>query len=116
MIEKFLTQTQFADYDDFCKNLHIRVPEHFNFAYDVVDEYARTDPVRGQVVKATIVLAKEYVKNAGDQLVKEIQNHVKRITAPYKYPRIVEFVKEIPKTISWKIRHVAIRQADSKAS
>ncbi len=74
------------------------------------------DPVRGQVVKATIVLAKEYVKNAGDQLVKEIQNHVKRITAPYKYPRIVEFVKEIPKTISGKIRHVAIRQADSKAS
>lgn len=71
------------------------------------------DDVRGQIVKATIVLAKDYVKLAGADLVKEIQNHVKRITAPYKYPRIIEFVKELPKTISGKIRRVAIRATDA---
>lgn len=74
------------------------------------------DPVRGQVVKATIVLAKDYARRAGADLVKEIQNHVKRITAPYKYPRIIEFVKELPKTISGKIRHVAIRAKDAGAA
>lgn len=70
------------------------------------------DDVRGQVVKATIVLAREYVSKMGADLVKDIQNHVKRVTAPYKYPRVIEFVRELPKTISGKIRHVAIRQAD----
>ncbi|MDE6792333.1 MAG: hypothetical protein K2J48_04550, partial [Muribaculaceae bacterium] len=44
-----------------------------------------------------------------ETLIKEIQNHVKKVTAPYKYPRIVEFVKELPKTISGKIRRVEIR-------
>lgn len=67
------------------------------------------DEIRGQVVKATIVLARDYKDRAGDELVKEIQNHVKRVTAPYKYPRIIEFVEELPKTISGKIRRVAIR-------
>lgn len=71
------------------------------------------DEVRGQVVKATIVLAKEYIKKAGPELVKEIQNHVKHVTAPYKYPRVVEFVNELPKTISGKIRRVAIRATDA---
>lgn len=71
------------------------------------------DEVRGQVVKATIVLAADYVKKAGPELVKEIQNHVKRVTAPYKYPRVVEFVTELPKTISGKIRRVAIRATDA---
>ena len=66
------------------------------------------DPVRGQVVKATIVLAKGFV--GSDELVKEIQNHVKTNTAPYKYPRIVEFVAELPKTISGKIRRTEIRK------
>ena len=70
------------------------------------------DDIRGQVVKATIVLSKEYGDKAGDDLVKEIQEHVKRVTAPYKYPRIVEFVKELPKTISGKIRRVEIRSQD----
>lgn len=70
------------------------------------------DDIRGQVVKATIVLAKEYKGREGEELVKEIQNHVKRVTAPYKYPRIVEFVEELPKTISGKIRRVAIRDAE----
>lgn len=69
------------------------------------------DEVRGQVVKATIVLSAEYKAKAGEELVKEIQNHVKRVTAPYKYPRVVEFVDELPKTISGKIRRVAIRKS-----
>ena len=68
------------------------------------------DPIRGQVVKATIVLSKEYKDKAGDELAKEIQNYVKQVTAPYKYPRVVEFVDELPKTISGKIRRVAIRE------
>ena len=71
-------------------------------------------PVRGQVVKATVVLARGY--EPSDALVKELQNHVKRTTAPYKYPRIVEFVDELPKTLSGKIQRVKIRREDeSKA-
>ena len=67
------------------------------------------DEIRGQVVKATIVLSHEYKGKEGPELVKEIQDHVKRTTAPYKYPRVVEFVDELPKTISGKIRRVEIR-------
>ena len=70
------------------------------------------DPDRGQIVKATIVLAKNY--KGSDELVKEIQDHVKKVTAPYKYPRIVEFVDELPKTISGKIRRVEIRESDKR--
>lgn len=70
------------------------------------------DPIRGQIVKATIVLTKKY--QPSDELAKEIQNYVKKSTAPYKYPRIVEFVKELPKTISGKIRRVEIREKDCK--
>jgi acetyl-CoA synthetase len=70
------------------------------------------DDIRGQIVKATVVLAKGYV--GSDNLVKELQDHVKRVTAPYKYPRIIEFVSELPKTISGKIRRVEIREGDSK--
>lgn len=72
------------------------------------------DEIRGQVVKATIVLSKAYKEKAGDELVKELQNHVKRVTAPYKYPRVIEFVDELPKTISGKIRRVAIRKKDEE--
>lgn len=72
------------------------------------------DEIRGQVVKATIVLSKEYKSRAGEALIKEIQDHVKRVTAPYKYPRVIEFVDELPKTISGKIRRVEIRNNDSK--
>lgn len=68
------------------------------------------DEVRGQVVKATVVLAADYKGKEGEELIKDIQNHVKRVTAPYKYPRIVEFVDELPKTISGKIRRAAIRK------
>lgn len=67
------------------------------------------DPIRGQLVKATIVLSEAYKDKAGDDLVKELQNHVKHTTAPYKYPRVIEFVDELPKTISGKIRRVEIR-------
>ena len=70
------------------------------------------DDLRGQIVKATIVLTKNY--QPSDALVKELQNHVKKVTAPYKYPRIVEFVKELPKTTSGKIRRVEIRENDKK--
>lgn len=72
------------------------------------------DEIRGQVVKATIILSKDYKDKADDVLVKELQNHVKRVTAPYKYPRVIEFVDELPKTISGKIRRVEIRQKDNK--
>ena len=72
------------------------------------------DDIRGMVVKATVVLGKEWKDKAGDDLVKELQQHVKKVTAPYKYPRIVEFVDELPKTISGKIRRVEIRNKDAK--
>lgn len=71
---------------------------------------AAPDPIRGKVVKATIVLARGY--EPSDELVKELQNHVKRTTAPYKYPRIVEFVDELPKTIGGKIKRKLIRNQD----
>jgi acetyl-CoA synthetase len=67
-------------------------------------------PDRGQVVKATIVLAKGY--EPSDALAKELQEHVKKVTAPYKYPRVIEFVSELPKTISGKIRRVELREKD----
>lgn len=69
------------------------------------------DEVRGQVVKATIVLAKEYKDKADKHLKKEIQDYVKSVTAPYKYPRIIEFVEELPKTISGKIKRAEIRKS-----
>ena len=71
------------------------------------------DPLRGYIVKATVVLTKEYKEQAGPELAKEIQAFVKHTTAPYKYPRVVEFVDELPKTISGKIRHSVIRRRDS---
>ncbi len=81
--------------------------------YPAVLECAITavpDPDRGQIVKAPVVLAKNYA--ASDDLVKELQDHVKKVTAPYKYPRLIEFVTELPKTISGKIRRVEIREQD----
>ena len=56
------------------------------------------------MVKATIILSNDYKDKAGEELIKELQNHVKRVTAPYKYPRVIEFVDELPKTISGKIQ------------
>lgn len=68
------------------------------------------DEIRGQIIKATIVLAKDYIDKADEKLIKEIQDHVKNVTAPYKYPRIIEFVNELPKTISGKIKRAEIRK------
>ena len=70
------------------------------------------DPIRGTVVKATVVLAKGYV--ASEALKKDIQDYVKKVTAPYKYPRILEFVGELPKTIGGKIKRAQIRREDSE--
>lgn len=70
------------------------------------------DETRGMVVKATIVLNEAWKEKKGDALVKELQEHVKTHTAPYKYPRIIDFVDELPKTISGKIRRVEIRNKD----
>ncbi len=68
------------------------------------------DPERGQIVKATVVLTKGY--EPSPELTKELQNHVKRVTAPYKYPRIVEYVKQLPKTVSGKIKRKQLRSKD----
>lgn len=68
------------------------------------------DEVRGQIVKATVVLNAGFT--ASEELVKEIQQHVKKVTAPYKYPRLIDFVDALPKTISGKIRRVELRDKD----
>lgn len=68
------------------------------------------DEQRGFAVKATVVLIQGY--SGSPELTKELQNHVKKTTAPYKYPRIVEYVDSLPKTISGKIRRVEIREKD----
>ena len=65
------------------------------------------DPLRGQIVKASVILSDGYAKS--DALIKELQEYVKTITAPYKYPRIIDFVTELPKTISGKIQRAVIR-------
>ena len=70
------------------------------------------DPVRGQLVKATVVLRDGY--EPSEALMKELQNFVKHETAPYKYPRAMEFVKELPKTTNGKIKRVEIRNKDKK--
>ncbi|XP_043945440.1 acyl-coenzyme A synthetase ACSM3, mitochondrial-like [Protopterus annectens] len=70
------------------------------------------DPIRGEVVKAFVVLTSAYKSHDPDRLVKELQEHVKAVTAPYKYPRKVEFVEELPKTVSGKIRRVELRNKE----
>lgn len=70
------------------------------------------DPIRGQVVKATVVLAEGYTGTP--ELTKELQNYVKKVTAPYKYPRVVEYVKELPKTLGGKIKRAQIRKEDER--
>ena len=69
------------------------------------------DEIRGAIVKATIALKPGFV--ASDELAKELQDHVKQVTAPYKYPRIVEFVDHLPKTVSGKIKRAEIRTIDA---
>ena len=72
------------------------------------------DELRGEIVKAYVVLRKGY--EASDALKKELQDHVKKVTAPYKYPRDIAFAKELPKTSSGKIRRVELRNAEWKRS
>ena len=82
-------------------------------AHDAVVECAITgapDPIRGQIVKATVVLAKGWTPS--EELTKELQRHVKKLTAPYKYPRVIEYVDELPKTVGGKIKRAQIRHAD----
>lgn len=105
--------------DDVIKSSGYRIGpfevENALMTHDAVVECAITgvpDETRGMVVKATVVLAQEWKEKAGPDLILELQNHVKRVTAPYKYPRIVEFVDELPKTISGKIKRVEIREKD----
>jgi acetyl-CoA synthetase len=83
--------------------------------HDAVVEAAVTavpDEIRGQAVKATIVLSEGW--EPSDELTKSIQGHVKKVTAPYKYPRVIEYVPELPKTISGKIKRAEIRSRDLK--
>ena len=103
--------------DDMIKSSGYRVGpfevENALISHPAVMECAVTgvaDPLRGQAVKATVVLTSGY--KPSDDLKTELQNHVKKVTAPYKYPRIIEFVKALPKTISGKIRRVEIREKD----
>jgi acetyl-CoA synthetase/medium-chain acyl-CoA synthetase len=70
----------------------------------------KPDPQRGEIVKAFVTLAPGYQPSS--DLVQELQNHVKSVTAPYKYPREIEFVDELPKTISGKIRRVELRERE----
>ncbi|XP_069342952.1 acyl-coenzyme A synthetase ACSM2B, mitochondrial-like isoform X1 [Eulemur rufifrons] len=74
------------------------------------------DPVRGEVVKAFVVLAPEYLSHDQAQLTKELQQHVKSVTAPYKYPRKMEFVLNLPKTITGKIERAKLRKEEWKMS
>jgi acetyl-CoA synthetase len=71
------------------------------------------DEIRGQIVKATVVLTRDYAPS--DDLVEELQDHIRKLTAPYKYPRILEFLPELPKTISGKIRRVELRENDQES-
>ncbi len=85
--------------------------------HDAVRECAVTgvpDPVRGTAVKATIVLAPGY--ESSEELTKELQDYVKKTTAPYKYPRIVSYVDALPKTVNGKVRRAAIRAEDEAGS
>jgi acetyl-CoA synthetase len=65
------------------------------------------DPIRGEVVKVFVVLRKGF--EPSEELIKDIQKHVKKVTAPYKYPREIEFLRELPKTISGKIKRKELR-------
>ena len=121
--------------DDVIKSSGYRIGpfevENALMKHEAVVECAVTgvpDEVRGMAVKATVVLSKEFADTPGIEydveyrgkevpaLVKDIQDFVKRTTAPYKYPRVIQFVRELPKAISGKIRRVEIRQKDGGRS
>ncbi|MBU4374627.1 MAG: AMP-binding protein, partial [Euryarchaeota archaeon] len=100
--------------DDICKSSGYRIgPFEVESAVDsheAVLESAMVpspDPMRGEIVKVFVVLKERY--EPSEELVKDIQQHVKKMTAPYKYPRVIEFIKELPKTISGKIKRRELR-------
>lgn len=106
--------------DDVIKSSGYRIGpfeiESVMLEHDAVREVAVTgvpDPLRGAAVKATVVLAEGFTPS--DELTRELQRWVKNQTAPYKYPRIIEYVAELPRTVNGKIRRVAIRKADEAA-
>ena len=68
----------------------------------------KPDPMRTQIVTAFVILAPGH--QASDELARELQEHVRRVTAPYKYPREIHFVSELPKTVSGKIRRTELRE------
>ncbi|XP_043350251.1 acyl-coenzyme A synthetase ACSM3, mitochondrial-like isoform X2 [Dermochelys coriacea] len=70
------------------------------------------DPTRGEVVKAFVILSPDFASHDPEKLTKELQEHVKKVTAPYKYPRKVEFVQQLPKTISGKIQRKELRNKE----
>lgn len=84
--------------------------EHPSIAESAV--VSSPDPIRGEVVKAFIVLNPDYKSHDQEQLKKEIQEHVKKTTAPYKYPRKVEFIEELPKTVSGKVKRNELRKKE----
>lgn len=75
---------------------------------------ASPDDARGSIVKAFIVLAEEYKNHDKDQLVEQLQEYFKRLTAPYKYPRKIEFVETLPKTISGKILRRELKKSEDE--
>ena len=103
--------------DDIIKSSGYRISpfevESVLMKHEAVLECAVTgveDPMRGQIVKATIVLTEKFKSLAGKKLAKDIQDYVKSVTANYKFPRIIDFVNRLPKTISGKIRRVELRK------
>ena len=105
--------------DDVIKSSGYRIGpfeiESVMLEHEAVKECAVTgvpDPLRGKAVKATVVLASGFKGTTA--LTKELQTWVKQKTAPYKYPRIIEYVEELPKTVNGKIRRAAIRENDEK--
>uniref|UniRef100_A0A4W3HIE5 medium-chain acyl-CoA ligase n=1 Tax=Callorhinchus milii TaxID=7868 RepID=A0A4W3HIE5_CALMI len=70
------------------------------------------DPIRGEVVKAFVILTPGYTSHSPEELITELQEHVKKVTAPYKYPRKIEFVQQLPKTISGKIQRIKLRNKE----
>ena len=106
--------------DDIIKSSGYRISpfevESVLMTHNAIVECAVTgapDELRGQIIKATVVLADEYKNCNHEEMIKDIQDYVKKTTAPYKYPRIVEIVDKLPKTISGKIRRVEIREKDN---
>ena len=86
-----------------------------NFALDIVEPapperiaVSAPDPERGEVVRAVVVLRSGF--SPGDALARELQDHVKAVTAPHKYPRVVDLVAELPKTASGKVRRALLRE------